>query len=150
VIDKTRAGHFIFSAVLYNLNQCLLHHPFLLQNHVKDCKTRVPTTFLKHASRRALEHAKLLTLALRVVQKRGLSLASFYSYACTVAGTIHKLYTFHDDERVSKASKALFECSIDFLQHGQAVWCHYPRMVSEPRFLNPNEPLMTLSFRRML
>ncbi|KAG9775428.1 hypothetical protein KCU88_g5098, partial [Aureobasidium melanogenum] len=79
VIDQRRAGHFIFSAILYNMNQCLLHHPFLLRNHVKDYKRRVPTTFIKHALRRGLEHARLLTLALRVIQQKDLSLASFYA-----------------------------------------------------------------------
>ncbi|KIW40296.1 hypothetical protein, variant 2 [Exophiala oligosperma] len=137
-IDQRRAGHFVFSAILYHLNQCLLHHPFLLRNHVKGCKTRVPATFLKQALRQGLEHATLLTSALRVVQRRGLSLASFYAYACTVAATIHKLYTFHEDERVSSNSKTLFDCSLDFLLYGQDVWRHYSRMAYVLMQLDPD------------
>ncbi|KIW16505.1 hypothetical protein PV08_06560 [Exophiala spinifera] len=140
-IDQRRVGHFVFSTILYHLNHCLLHHPFLLRNHVKGCKTRIPSSFLKQALFQGLEHASLLTSALRVVQQRNMSLASFYAYACTAAATIHKLYTFHEDERVANNSKVLFECSVLFLLHGQDVWRHYSRMAYALMQLDPDPAL---------
>lgn len=129
-VDQQRAGHFTFSAILYNMNHCLLHHPFLLRNHLRFCKTRVPPSFLKQALQRGREHAQQLTVALHAIQKKGVSLASFYAYACTVAGTIHKLYMHHEDPKISDTASRLFECSVEFLQYGKKVWKHYPRMVS--------------------
>ncbi|KAK5062017.1 hypothetical protein LTR44_003392 [Exophiala sp. CCFEE 6388] len=127
--DGTRnhpaAGHLIFSNMLYHMNQCLLHHPFLLRKRLESCKARVSLTFLGEALRRGLEHANQLTLVLRTAQKQGFTIGSFFSYAMMVAGTIHKLFTYHDNEWTRHTAHQLYQQSVEFFDGGKATWNHF-------------------------
>lgn len=131
-MDNQGAGHLIFSTILYHMNQCLLHHPFLLRKRLETWKARVPLSFLRESLRRCLEHAYQLTITLRTVQKSGLTPSSFYAYAVMVAGSIYKLFVYHDDEGTRETTKQLLEHSVDFLEKMQGFWGHYPKIVSDP------------------
>jgi hypothetical protein len=129
-IDRQRAGHFVFSTMLYHMNQCLLHHPFLLRKRLESCKARVPLSFLREVQRRCLEHAYQLIFTLRTVQKFGLTLSSFYAYAAMVAGSIYKLFACHEEQATRDTAQQLFEYSVEFLERGRGLWDNYPRIVS--------------------
>lgn len=131
-IDRQAAGHFVYSIILYHMNQCLLHHPFLLHNRLNSCITRAPTSFVKEALGRGQQHARLLTTALKTVHEYGLTFSSFMGYACIVAATVHALYLHHDDSQIKEDSRQLLEASFKFLEGGQRFWDHYPRMVCSP------------------
>lgn len=128
-LDHQSAGHFVFSNILYHMNQCLLHHPFLLRKRLEPRKSRISPSFLREALRRSREHAYQLTVSLRIVQKQGLTFSSFYAYATMVAGTIHKLFVHHCDEWLRKSAQQMLEYSLEFLDKGQGTWDHYPRVV---------------------
>ena len=129
-LDHQGAGHFVFSNILYHMNQCLLHHPFLLRKRLEPRKSRISPSFLREALRRSREHAYQLTVSLRIVQKQGLTLSSFYAYATMVAGSIHQLFVNHCDELLQKSAQQMLEYSLEFLDKGQGTWDHYPRVVS--------------------
>lgn len=130
VVSEQRAGNFVFSIVLYHMNQCLLRHPFLLWKSLQTCGTRPPSSFLNDSRRRALEHAKVLSDVLRVIYERGMSITSFYGYACTVACTIFRLYMEHEDIQTASFAKHQYVISLEFLRRGGSIWAHYARMVS--------------------
>lgn len=133
--DHPAAGHLAFSTVMYHMNQCLLHHPFLLRQRLESCKGRYSPSFLREALRRSLEHAYQLSATLRVVQKQGFNLSSFYAYAMMVAGTIQRLFMHHDDEWTRKTAHQFFDYSLEFLDSGKGVWEHYSRIVCRPSFV---------------
>ncbi|KIW35539.1 uncharacterized protein PV07_02229 [Cladophialophora immunda] len=137
-IDHAAAGHFVFSTMLYHMNQCLLHHPFLLRKRLESCRARVPLSFLREILRRSLEHAYQLIFTLRTVQKHGMTFTSFYGYAMTVAGVICRLFAYHDDEATRNTAKQLYEYSLEFLERGQAFWGHYPGMAIALKNFNPD------------
>ncbi|KAK5311676.1 hypothetical protein LTR93_011644 [Exophiala xenobiotica] len=139
--DGTRnhpaAGHLIFSNMLYHMNQCLLHHPFLLRKRLESCKTKVSLTFLGEALRRGLEHANHLTTMLRTTQKRGFTTGSFFSYAMMVAGTIHKLFTYHDNEWTRCTARQFYEQSVVFFDEGKATWNHFVTIAASLKSFEP-------------
>lgn len=130
-LDHPGAGHLVFSTMLYHMNQCLLHHPYLVRKRLESCKARVPPSFLREVLRRSLEHAYQLTFTLRTVQRLGLTLSSFYGYAMIVSGSVYRLFAYHEDQGISDTAKQLYEYSLEFLERGQKYWNHYPRMVSQ-------------------
>ncbi|KAL2427903.1 hypothetical protein ABEF91_005822 [Exophiala dermatitidis] len=138
VHDHSAAGHLAFSTIMYHMNQCLLHHPFLLRKRLDSCKGRYSPSFLREALRRSLEHAYQLTVTLRVIQKQGFNLTSFYAYASLVAGTIHRLFMHHDDEWTRRTAQQFFDYSLDFLDSGKNVWEHYLRIATALRAFEPN------------
>jgi hypothetical protein len=127
--DFATAGHLVFANVLYHMNQCLLHHPFLLRKRLDSCKTKISPSFYREGLRRSLEHAYQLTMTLRTVQRANFTFTSFYAYAMCVAGTIHKLFMHHDDEWTSRTAGQLFGYVAEFLDAGQGNWGHYSRTV---------------------
>lgn len=141
------AGHLVFSNMLYHMNQCLLHHPFLLRKRLESCKTKISLTFLGEALRRGLEHANQLTAVLRTVQNQGFTISSFFSYAMMVAGTIHKLFTYHDNEWTRRTARQLYEQSVEFFDGGKVIWNHFvpivrlPSALREQASLNASHPL---------
>ena len=137
--DRPAAGHLIFSNMLYHMNQCLLHHPFLLRKRLESCKAKVSLTFLGEALRRGLEHANQLTVVLRTTQKQGFTIGSFFSYAMMVAGTIHKLFMYHDNEWTRQTAQQLYEQSVGFFDEGKATWNHFVPIVCLP-FSFPSQP----------
>ncbi|RVX67964.1 hypothetical protein B0A52_08374 [Exophiala mesophila] len=136
--DNPAAGHFVFANVLYHLNHCLLHHPFLLKKRLEPRQTRVSPSFLREALRRSREHAYQLTVLLRIVQRHNLTLTSFYAYSTMVAGTIHKLFIHHVDEYLRKSAQQLYDYSLDFLSKGRGTWDHYPRVANALEGFAPN------------
>lgn len=114
------------------MNQGLLHHPFLVCTWLSSKQWRAPRSFYRDTRRRALEHSKLLTAGLAVIQDRNLTFASFYGYACTIACSIHMLYLHHSDPQMAAEAREAVDLSIKFLRQGSSVWSHYARMVRLP------------------
>ncbi|KAI1615969.1 fungal-specific transcription factor domain-containing protein [Exophiala viscosa] len=136
--DHPGAGHLIFANMLYHMNQCLLHHPFLLRKRLEACKAKVSLTFRGEALRRGLEHANQLTVVLRTAQKQGFTIGSFFSYAMIVAGTIHKLFTHHENEWTRHTAQQLYEQSVGFFDGGKATWNHFIPIATSLKTFEPD------------
>lgn len=88
------ACHFIYSHVLYHLNQCLLHHPFLLRQNLKFYSAKIPSSFLREALRKSKDHALQLSSILRCLQDISMkAIPSFFGYAATIVGVILRLHS---------------------------------------------------------
>lgn len=132
ILDEGMACHFIYSHVVYHVNQCLLHHPFLLRQQLKALKVKVPVGFLRSAILKSREHAIQLTGILRILQQRGCRIhPSFYGYAAVVAGVIHRLHftkTLHS--AAATEGEDHWKACLAFLDQDHMRWESYKRMVS--------------------
>lgn len=129
-IDHQKAGHFVFSTMLYHMNQCILHHPYLFRKRLESCKAPAPLSFIREVLRRSFEHAEQLIVTVRTVQELGMAISSFYGYAVVVGGVVCRLFSYHDDKATSDAAKQLCRYAKEFLEHGRRFWGHYPKMVT--------------------
>jgi hypothetical protein len=131
-LDEAMACHFIYSHVVYHVNQCLLHHPFLLRQQLKTLKVKVPVGFLRSAVLKSREHAVQLTGILQILQRRGCRIhPSFYGYAAVIAGVIHRLHftkTLHS--AANTEGEDLWRACLAFLDQEHIRWESYKRMVS--------------------
>ncbi|KAK5461145.1 hypothetical protein LTS15_003208 [Exophiala xenobiotica] len=138
VTEGIAAGHFVLSQVLYHLNQCLLHHPFLLHQKLRPYKEKVPPSFIKEVLRRSREHAGLLTELLRVLQHRDCCChSSFFGYCAMSAGMIHRLHQQNENESWREAASDHFQTSLAFLDRKPVLWGHFPRMATALRNFQP-------------
>jgi hypothetical protein len=132
LIDHQKAGHFVFSTMLYHMNQCILHHPYLFRKRLESCKAQAPLSFVREVLRRSFEHAERLIVTVRTIQELGMTISSFYGYAMVVGGVVCRLFSHHDDNATSSAAKQLCQYAMEFLEHGRRLWGHYPKMVGLP------------------
>lgn len=131
-INHSFAAHFVFSRALYHLNQCLLHHPFLLHQRFRSIKITIPLTFVQEALQRCRKHACELNKLLQDAREAGyLARTSFYAYCVLTAGVVHYLFKHDADRNVAKESAALWQMALDFLEQEPVRWPHYARMVSQ-------------------
>lgn len=129
--DRSMACHFVYSHVLYHVNQCLLHHPFLLRQHLRTYRAKIPPSFLRAAIRKSREHAISLTLILRALRQHGCNIhPSFYGYAAVIAGVIHRLHAKEPHPGSSAQSEEYWRACIAFLDQEPVYWESYKRMVS--------------------
>lgn len=142
-------GVFCFSHALYFLNQCLLHHPFLIRYHLQSLKAPIPPSFLRHALVTSRENAISLTCLLQTLMKRRLCLASSLGYCALVTGVTHSLFENDDDSLVRQSSREMYNATVDFLRNAPVSWLHFPRLVS--MFQNiTSERILTLILRILL
>ena len=130
ILDERMSCHLSYSHVLYHFNQCLLHHPFLLRQHLSSVKIKVPEGFLRGAVLKSREHATHLTAILCALQRRGCKIyPSFYGYAAIIAGVIHRLQSRdqHSSERLE--AEQHWESCLRFLDQEPARWESYRKMV---------------------
>lgn len=132
--DNTNFGatscHFVFSHVLYHINQCLLFHPFLLRQRLKAHHTRIPPSFLREAICNSQEHAVFLTRILRrYLHHPGDTIPSFFGYAAVLAGGIHHLHSRAGASSVPGNPTELLAVCIQFLDQGPRGWESFRRMV---------------------
>lgn len=128
--DRQVAGHLVFSQLLYHLNQCLLHHPFLLHQRLRSYKANVPPSFIKEVLQRSKVHAEHLTDLLQTIQQRGCCAhPSFFGYGAVTAGLIHRLYEISEDQSTTSTAHQYYLSSLAFLDRKPVAWDHFPRMV---------------------
>lgn len=131
--DRQKAGHYIWSRGLYHLCGCLLHHPFLLHNDLKQHRKTFPRSFARESLLRCQEHAEELTKILAVVRDvdccaRG----SFLGYFAVVASSVHRLYEHSSD--ITLKTQALHSSAVclEFIELSPQYWNNYGRMVCVP------------------
>lgn len=129
-LDECAACHFTYAHVLYHVNQCLLHHPFLLRQHLRSVTVKVPASFLRASVLICREHAAHLTAILCTLQRCGSKIyPSFYGYAAVLAGTIHRLHARDPRNVKPSTSEASWESCVRFLDQEPVFWESYRRMV---------------------
>lgn len=143
-LDEGTACHFAYSHILYHVNQCLLHHPFLLRQHLGSCKVKVPVGFLRGAVLKSREHAVHLSDILRILQQRGCkTYPSFYGYAAILAGVIHRLHSRSERTFEKQEAEARWELCLRFLDQEPVRWESYRRMSTVLREFDPTPTLAT-------
>jgi hypothetical protein len=130
ILDERISCHLIYSHVLYHFNQCLLHHPFLLRQHLNSVKVKVPEGFLRGAVLKSREHANHLTAVLCALQQRGCKIyPSFYGYAATLAGVIHRLHSRNQHSFERLEAEEYWKSCLRFLDQEPVRWESHRRMV---------------------
>jgi hypothetical protein len=130
VLDERAACHFSSSHVFYHVNQCLLHHPFLLRQHLKNTKVKVPVSFLRNAISKSQQHAIHLTTILHVLQQRSCrTYPSIYGYAAGLAGLIHRLHARNSKGTDRWVAEANWASCVQFLDQEPVHWESYRRIV---------------------
>ncbi|KAH7385815.1 fungal-specific transcription factor domain-containing protein [Pyrenochaeta sp. MPI-SDFR-AT-0127] len=128
-LDECAACHFSYAHILYHVNQCLLHHPFLLRQHLRSLSVKIPANFLRASVSTSKEHATYLTAILRALQQRGCKIyPSFYGYAAALAGMIHRIHARNPHNAEQLASEANWESCVRFLDQEPVFWESYRRM----------------------
>ncbi|KAJ4983153.1 hypothetical protein SVAN01_11337 [Stagonosporopsis vannaccii] len=129
LIDEGMSSHFTYSHLVYSLNQCLLHHPFLLRQHLQTFKAIVPVAFLRDAMLKSFEHASRLAAILRALQERGCeTYPTFYAYAATIAGIILRLHCEEASFLEKDDVEASYKSCLRFLEQRSVRWLSYKRM----------------------
>lgn len=116
-IDPPRAGHAIFSVLLFHLCHCLLNHPFLLHQKVDASGLRVPATWMKNSLRSGVEHARALSALVRDAETAGFVMpTSFHGYFLLVAGSIDALYSYSPDPKTQNECFDYFLFDLESLE----------------------------------
>ena len=129
VLDHHLAGSFIYAKALFHLSQCLLYHPFLLDQKLRKLEQNVPPSFMKMAWESCRSHAIKLT-DLEAVREHNLSaLTSLYGYCAMVAGTIHVFSMTSENEVIKKEGEKYYLGAHAFLEELAVYWKHASLMV---------------------
>ncbi|KAK6380209.1 hypothetical protein LTS17_005398 [Exophiala oligosperma] len=132
-INQPKAGHTIFTHLIFHFCHCLLSHPFLLRRKVDSTRLNVPTTWMMNALKSGLEHARLLSLLVREAEDCGFAIqASFHAYFLLIAGSIHALYSNSSDADLKQEAKRHFLWDLESLE---GAGKHFPRTVLVAREL---------------
>ncbi|KAH7072463.1 fungal-specific transcription factor domain-containing protein [Paraphoma chrysanthemicola] len=137
-LDSIERGHFVFSHVLYHLNNCLLHHPFLLKHRFKTLKCSIPPTFLREAIGRNKQHAERLVSILKFVLRQNLPVPSFFAFCAVNAGVIVKLHAVASNTYLPGAAASQVQFCLDFLDHAPKQFIHSRRMAVVLRSFKPS------------
>ncbi|KIV80933.1 hypothetical protein PV11_08398 [Exophiala sideris] len=130
-IDQSVLGPFVFSQTLFHLCYCVLYHPFLLKNKLKDFHGQRPSNFLSRGFETAYSHAKQLVSQIDAAKAAGCSVhIAFYSYASALAGSILALHAFDTSEKLRAEADSLQQRNISFLEELGQRWNHTPKAVS--------------------
>lgn len=131
-IDQQRAGHLLFSQMVFHLCHCLLSHPFLLREKLKAVQRQAPPSFLREAFSRSYEHAECTLQLLNNAQQAGCSVdASFYGYCVCIAGGIQVFYLHGDGSEVRENAREHLQYALDFLKQLAQRWKHIHPMVRD-------------------
>ena len=129
-IDRQRCGHFVFSRMLFHVNNILLNHPFLLWNKLQSIDRTAPTSFLAESFKRCRAHAVAVLTVLEESEAIGYDLeASFLGYCVTVAGSVHCLYLHDAVDAVRTEAAKMVRSALTFLKRFSLIWNHGPRLV---------------------
>ncbi|KAI8943402.1 hypothetical protein NX059_001414 [Plenodomus lindquistii] len=128
-LDEVSAAHFIYSHVVYHVNQLLLHHPFLLRQHLQTFKANVPAGFLRAAINKSKDHAIRIAAIFRTLQQYGReTFPSFFGYAAVLAGMILRLHITHPLYMLEHEAEIHLKSCLSFLDHKPMRWESYRRM----------------------
>ncbi|KAH7064086.1 fungal-specific transcription factor domain-containing protein [Paraphoma chrysanthemicola] len=127
-LDSAERGHFVFAHVLYHLNNCLLHHPFLLKHRFKTLKCSIPPTFLREAIGRSKQHAERLVSILKFVHRQKLPVPSFFAFCAVTAGVIGKLHAVASNTYLPEGTASQVQSCLDFLDHAPKQFIHSRKM----------------------
>lgn len=131
VLDDRTACHFFYAHIIYHVNQCLLHHPFLLRQQLRLLETKVPVSFLRNAITKSKEHAIQISTILHTLQQRNCrSYPSFLGYAAGLAGMIHQLHARNANCTETWAAEASSDACAQFLDQQPVIWESFRRIVS--------------------
>jgi hypothetical protein len=129
-LDDRAACHFSYAHILYHVNQCLLHHPFLIRQQLRSLEVKIPVSFLRNAVEKSKEHAVQMTTILHILQQRGCkTYPSFYGYTAGLAGLIHRLHANDPHCVETWAAEANFDACAQFLDQEPVLWESYRRIV---------------------
>ncbi|KAF2824423.1 hypothetical protein CC86DRAFT_420991 [Ophiobolus disseminans] len=143
-LNERAASHFSVAHVLYHTNQCLLHHPFLLRQHLKSSEVKAPVNFLRGALSKSQEHAIHLTAILHVLQQRGCkTYPSFYGYAAGLAGLVHRLHARNSTGTERWVAEANWSSCVHFLEQEPVLWESYRRISGVLKDFEPAVELAT-------
>lgn len=128
--DRQKVGHYIWWRCLYHLCGCLLYHPFLLHNYLKQYRRTFPRSFARECLQRCQEHAEHLTNLLIVIKDEDCcARGSFLGYIAVVASSIHQLYQYSREPTLKARSMLSSAICLEFLEHFASHWKSYGRMV---------------------
>jgi len=129
-VDFQQACHYIYAHLLYHVDQCLLHHPFLLRQRLKTSNVRVPPGFISMAVERSRKHAVFLSRILNMLQQYDCEVVpSFFGYAAVIAGVVHYLHSRTSHRFPQEQSEGNFQACVLFLEREPASWDTFRRMV---------------------
>ena len=130
-IDYNSAEPLLFSYALYHLCHCLLQHPFLLRRRLEGADARFPARFFSKAVAEGQAHAQALSLTLKHAKEGGcLANSSFLGYCTMVAGSIHSLFQYSDDNIIRQESTESMKRDMIFLDNHSLRWPNSRTMVS--------------------
>ncbi|KAH7064098.1 fungal-specific transcription factor domain-containing protein [Paraphoma chrysanthemicola] len=144
VLNDRAVCHFAYAHLLYHVNQCLLHHPFIVRQQLKSLVVKIPVSFLRNAVAKSKEHAVQVTTILHILQQRGCkTYPSFYGYGAGLAGTIHRLHARNSRSTDAWAAEANFDACTQFLDQQPVVWESYRRISGVLKDFEPSTALAT-------
>ncbi|KAH7399068.1 fungal-specific transcription factor domain-containing protein [Phaeosphaeria sp. MPI-PUGE-AT-0046c] len=143
-LDERAASHFSCAHVHYHINQCLLHHPFILRKHLKSFKVKAPVSFFRGALAKSQQHANHLTSILQILQRHGCqSFPSFYGYAAGLAGFLHRLHARGSIGTEQWVAEANWQSCVQFLDQEPLRWESYRRISEVLKDFDPTPELAT-------
>lgn len=139
VIDKQRAGHFLYSHAMFHVVHCLLNHPFVLYHILQPCPATIPPSWVEEALTRGQKHAAELLSLLQDGQEQGRLVSScFYGYCALTTGIIYRLYSHHDDPLVAIEARRRAADALDFLTSTPVRWPIFHNMILSLQTFRPN------------
>jgi hypothetical protein len=137
-LDTQPAGPIVFSHALFRTCQCLLHHPFLLNQHARLRGIKAPPSYWNQAMHTCRENAEALSRLLQEIKIEGYSaFFSFMGYCATVSGSVHSLYLDHEDAKLRQQASDCFQNDLQYLEEFSAYWKHGIWMVYLQSKLKP-------------
>lgn len=128
--DRQKVGHYLWWRCLYHLCGCLLYHPFLLHNYLKQFRQTFPQSFARESLQRCQEHAEHLKNILVVIKHEDCcARGSFLGYAAVVASSILQLYQYSREPTLKSRSLLSSAVCLDFLEQDTLRWKSYGRLV---------------------
>lgn len=126
-VDQHRAAPLALAHALFYLCQCLLYHPFLLQQRLARVTQRTPQSFLAQTQNSCRAAASSLSRLMDDVKSLCCETLTtcydpFYGYCNMVAGVIHALFLQAADPLVRDTAAASLESSLHNLKLLEVYW----------------------------
>lgn len=144
-IDQQRLGHLLFSQMLFHLCHCLLGHPFLFRQRLKDFRRPSPPSFLYEAFNRCRKHASCILELSADAQAAGCNMeTSFYGYCICIAAGVQVLYVNDPSAEIRENSHERYRHALESLAKLADRWKHIGSMVSSiVRLRKQSAPMLT-------
>lgn len=124
-VDQQIAGHWLFSATLFRLCRCLLHHPLFLHTRLRSYTARASSTFRRFLFESSLPNANAVSDLLQDAKGLGCNAAaSFYACCLAIAGSVQALYTQHGQQSICQLATDKLASTMAFLEKLSRYWRH--------------------------